>query len=103
MKTARLGYDTECGWPAEGFPTAKILGCSTAGEIAGTEIVDHGLAVAVSSFAKTRLSLATARVPAIAASADAGEAIARALSSPDLRAIFVLSDGLSVNGSARAA
>ena len=81
------------------YPRAKMLGCSTAGEIHGTSIEDASLSVAVAHFDKSKLRAAVAPVPTQADSFAAGENVARALAGDDLRAVFVLSDGLSVNGS----
>lgn len=82
------------------YPTATILGCSTAGEILGTDICDNSIAAAAVQFEHSTLRLATAPVPDVSASHAAGQAIAKALAGPDLRAVLVLSDGLQVNGSA---
>lgn len=82
------------------YPTATILGCSTAGEILGTDIADNSIAAAALHFEHSTLRLATAPVPTASASYAAGQTIAKALASPDLRAVLVLSDGLQVNGSA---
>jgi hypothetical protein len=50
-------------------------------------------------FRKTRLATAYAPVRTAADSTRAGELIAEQLAAPDLKAVFVLSDGLQVNGS----
>jgi hypothetical protein len=81
------------------YPRAQVIGCSTAGEICGTEVRDESLAVAIARFLATDLASATARVQQPEDSFEAGRNLARALSSAELRAVFVLSDGLSVNGS----
>ncbi len=80
------------------YPQAKIVGCSGAGEIHGEHIADGTLSVAVMRFERTTLRLAEAAVTVGSPSKDAGADIAAALKAPDLRAIFVLSDGLAVNG-----
>ena len=59
------------------YPGALILGCSTAGEIQGTAVHDHSLALTAINFSDTRLRLATARVAAPAESRAAGAALAR--------------------------
>lgn len=83
----------------EAFPRAAVMGCSTAGEIHGPELQDDSLVVGVVRFQRTRVRLAGAPVASPADSFQAGETIARQLAAPDLRGIFVLSDGLHVNGS----
>jgi hypothetical protein len=82
------------------FPRSFLLGCSTGGEILGTGLEDHSIAVAVLRFASTRLCLAHTYVtPGPAASREAGERIGHVLAAPDLKGVFVVSDGLNVNGS----
>ncbi len=85
---------------AAAFPQAVVLGCSTAGEIAGAEVNDASLSVAVARFAHTRLVLALADVAQADQSGDAGARLAQQLHAggADLRAVFVLSDGMQVNG-----
>ena len=80
------------------FPSALIAGCSTGGEIHNDEVVD-GTAVA----AAVRFERAVVRGFKIDVSADAdmavaGREIAAALAAPDLKAVYILSDGLMVNG-----
>ena len=81
------------------YPRAKVIGCSTAGEIAGSSILDDSLSVAVCRFERTRLRSACARVSGDGGSRLAGAAIGEALLGPDLRAVLVISDGIGVNGS----
>jgi hypothetical protein len=90
---------------ARGFPQAKVIGCSTAGEIFGSQngqragVGDDSLVVAVARFAATRLATASAPISATDQSFAAGEAIGRQLAGEGLRGVHVLSDGLMVNGS----
>jgi hypothetical protein len=81
------------------FPDARILGCSTGGQISNDDVSDDAIAAAALEFDSTPLRIAYQ--PAIRAlqSRACGEAIGRALAADDLAAIFVLSDGLNVNGS----
>jgi len=81
------------------YPRAKVIGCSTAGEIAGSSILDESLSVAVCRFERTRLRSAFARVAGDGGSHAAGAEIGEALLAPDLRAVLVISDGIGVNGS----
>lgn len=80
------------------FPSSHVVGCSSAGEIFGTHVNDGSLAVAVARFEKGRLRTACTEVAAGTSSTQAGAALAAELAGPDLRAIFILSDGLAVNG-----
>jgi hypothetical protein len=84
---------------ARAYRTSHILGCSTSGEILDTKLTDDTVAVAVVRFEHSRLRRADSTVSGEVDSFRAGEAIARELAAPDLRGIFLLSDGLNVNGS----
>lgn len=84
---------------ARAFPTSHLIGCSTAGEILGTSLADDSLSVAVARFQTTSIATARAAVSAATDSFAAGQDLARQLANPDLRSVFVLSDGLGVNGS----
>jgi len=81
------------------YPRARVLGCSTSGEVHGTRIHDDSLVVAVARFDDVGLREASAPVASAADSFAAGESIARQLHADDLRAVLVFSDGLLVNGS----
>jgi hypothetical protein len=81
------------------FPHAHILGCSTGGQIINDDVTDDEIAVAALQFEATRLRLACEDASAPEHSRACGEAIGRSLAAEDLAGIFVLSDGLNVNGS----
>lgn len=85
---------------AAAFPRSVIAGCSTSGEIAGARVCDASISVAVARFEHSRLVRALAEVREAADSRAAGLRIAAQLPHEGLRAVFVLSDGLHVNGSA---
>jgi hypothetical protein len=80
-------------------PKSTIMGCSTAGEICGTQISDESVTAAIVRFEQTDLRMASAPVRSAEESFAAGQGIARQLNDARLRGIFVLSDGLCVNGS----
>ncbi|HET6201750.1 MAG TPA: FIST N-terminal domain-containing protein [Planctomycetota bacterium] len=81
------------------LPRSRLVGCSTSGEICGAKVGDGGISLAVVRFEGTPLAVAGAEVTSAGDSFDAGARIARELERPDLRAVFLLSDGLRVNGS----
>lgn len=81
-------------------PQAVCAGCSTAGEIAGGDVSDGTLTALLIRFDRTRVRGTCVRVAAAADSEAAGTELGRRLAAPDLRHVFVLSDGLLVNGSA---
>ncbi|WHZ17780.1 MAG: FIST C-terminal domain-containing protein [Nitrospira sp.] len=83
----------------EACPRSHVLGCSTAGEIHGSEISDESLVVAAMRFEKTRVQTAQVACHSPKDSYEAGASIAAQLNTPSLRGILVLSDGLHVNGS----
>lgn len=80
------------------FPGALIAGCSTGGEIHNDEVLDGTAVAAAIRFDHTRVKAFKVGVAAGGDSAKAGREIATALSDPDLRAVYLLSDGLMVNG-----
>jgi hypothetical protein len=88
---------------ARAYPQAHIVGCSTAGEIFGTRLLDDSLAVAVARFDNVEVATAVAPIPSPVESRTAGRALAHQLARPGLRAVLVFSDGLQVNGSELAA
>lgn len=81
------------------YPGAVLIGCSTAGEIVDARIEDDTLAVAIVSLETGRVRAAQRSIAGSGDSARVGAELARELAAPDLAALFVLSDGLAVNGS----
>lgn len=84
---------------ATAYPKSHIVGGSTAGEILGKSIHDDSLAVAVCRFDDTHLRSAAVSIASASASKEAGRSLADKLMGPNLRGVFVISDGISVNGS----
>lgn len=83
----------------EAYPESHVLGCSTAGEILGSAVRDRSVAVAVCRFDRTRLRSTCVPILSSSGSRAAGRTIGENMSAPDLRGVFVLSDGICVNGS----
>jgi hypothetical protein len=81
------------------FPRAQILGCSTAGEILQDRIHDASIVAAVARFDAVEPRVVSTPIGAGPASFEAGRQLATQLSAPDLRAVFLLGEGLDVNGS----
>lgn len=81
------------------YPMALISGCSTAGEIFGATVSDNSLSVTAIHFEHTRLQTAHARISDPVGSFRCGKELAQAIPHEGLRHVFVLSDGLNVNGS----
>jgi hypothetical protein len=82
------------------FPNSLLIGCSSSGEIAGNDVHDDSVSVAVTRFDHSGLRQASTVVTDAADSFHAGARLAAQLASRELRAVFVLADGLGVNGSA---
>jgi hypothetical protein len=97
----------ECGIAisevARRLPNSVLLGCSTAGEIFGAQVQDLSLSLAVARFAGVTLRKTSLRIGADSDSLTTGRELGLSLLGPGLRAVFVLSDGLHVNGSRLAA
>lgn len=82
------------------YPNSHVIGCSSAGEIHDVEIHDEAVVCGVTQFQETNLRRVSAQINGPEESYDRGVELAEALNAPDLRGVFVLSDGLNVNGSA---
>jgi hypothetical protein len=83
----------------QAYPDAHIVGCSTAGEIAGTQVCDNSLVATAIYFEHTtlhglRLKLADGMSPL-----DAGKIISQHLDKQGLIHIFVITNGVSISGS----
>jgi hypothetical protein len=81
------------------FKRATILGCSTSGEIFGDTVIDNSVIATAVEFEHTRLRTASTAITEAKSSYEVGEELARRLNDASLRHMFVLSDGLNVNGS----
>ena len=81
------------------YPKAHLVGCSTAGEIMGTNISRDTVAITAVAFAKTRVAVARVDLPNPEASFEAGAKLVRLLDPSGLRHIFVISEVLKVDAS----
>lgn len=81
------------------YPNAHLLGCSTAGEIFGTEVTDHSIVVTALQFADVDVRVSQVDITACGSDSRCGEQLAAALPTKGLVHVFALSDGTSVNGS----
>ncbi|MDR3495568.1 MAG: FIST N-terminal domain-containing protein [Ancalomicrobiaceae bacterium] len=81
------------------FPAAVVCGCSTGGQIVGDTIVDDVVVAMGFVFERTEIRLVAENLADPAASRSCGEALGRTLAASDgLAGVFVLADGLNVNG-----
>ena len=81
------------------YTVSNLLGCSTAGEIYGTQVSDGGLVVTAVQFEHSEIRGAQLTLDQTNNSKEAGERLAEAIPKEGLVHVFVLSDGLKVNGS----
>ncbi len=82
------------------FPSAVLIGCSTAGEIAATTVHDGHCVVTAVRLEKSRLTPASTILNGMDDSLAAGERIGAALAARDLKAMMVFGPGVRINGSA---
>ena len=80
------------------YPQADIIGCSSGGEILGTDVIEGSAVATALSFDRTQTRLATAHVDTNADSFRAGQSLGQQLAADDLAGLFVISEGLQVNG-----
>lgn len=80
-------------------PEARIVGCSTAGEICGTQVHDDSVVVTAASFETARAQVASVQLSDGADSNALGRLLASRLPPEGLVHVLILSDGLRVNGS----
>jgi len=81
------------------FPASHYSGCSTSGEICGAEVSDETACVVQIKFGSTTLLQKTLHIASATESYDAARSLVGEFPKQGLRHIFLLSDGLHVNGS----
>jgi hypothetical protein len=96
---ASLADGKRFGELREMFPDAHVVGCSTGGQIRNNDVSDEEVVAVALGFDATKIRIATGTVSGSDQSRVCGETIGRELCSGDLAGVFVLSDGLNVNGS----
>jgi hypothetical protein len=80
------------------YPDAIITGCSTSGEINGVNVNDNSLTTTAVKFEKTKIKYFQVDIASYQDSSEAGKALVNELCAPDLKHLFILSEGLKVNG-----
>jgi hypothetical protein len=81
------------------YPSAHLIGCSTAGEIYGTEVQDDTLTTTAVHFKNTKIQTSSLKISDANDSLEVGKKLASSIDHKDLKHVFVLSAGLGVNGS----
>lgn len=82
------------------FPQADIVGCTTSGEIHGTQLFDHSLCVTAIQFESSCIFCASANIKDYQNTNKLAAALVAQLPLHELRHVFVLADGQLINGSA---
>lgn len=80
------------------YPEAKLIGCSTSGEIHGISVSDDTIVVSALEFEKTEIVFSESVVSGPDGTFDAARNLVSKLPQANLTHVFVLSDGLNVNG-----
>lgn len=81
------------------YPNAILIGCSTSGEIIDTSVFDDTIVATAVAFDKTKVVSHSVLIPTAEGSRSAGEELIKMFDQEGLKHVFVLSDGLNVNGS----
>lgn len=83
----------------EKYPSAEIILCSTAGEIAYNSVYDDSAVITVISFEKTTIKTTSLNLDGFENSFELGKSLIQQFETEGLTSILILSDGLLVNGS----
>lgn len=81
------------------FPKAEIIGCSTAGEILNTFVTDDNLVLTAIEFEKgSSVKAVSHQIQETSKSKALGKEVIESIPRENLKHVFVLSDGLKVDG-----
>lgn len=83
----------------QAFPQAILAGCSTAGEIGQSMVKENTASITFIEFEKTEIIYRERQINDAAESLSSGAALIESLPQEKLKHVFVLSDGLNINGS----
>ena len=81
------------------YPQARIITCSTSGEIIGNTVQEGSISVTAIAWHRTRFTVDLLTIDDYERSSDAGERIGAILNREDLAHVLVFADGQHVNGS----
>lgn len=84
---------------AQAHPRATLVGCSSGGEIFAGDVCDDGIVALALEFARSSVRTAVTPILDATGSRRVGAVLGDELAAPELRWVFVLSDGTRVNGS----
>jgi hypothetical protein len=82
------------------FSDAQRIGCSTAGEIFSIGVGHGTVVVTAIHFTQPMFRVATAELASAELSREAGMQLAGSLAAPELKMVWLLGQGLNINGSA---
>lgn len=80
------------------YPAASIVGCSTSGEIQGTEFMNGSLTTTALIFDNTQIQITQSQIEDPQQSFSVGEYLSQSLESENLSHVLIIADGLRVNG-----
>tara|TARA_R110002050_G_scaffold6740_5_gene27214 strand:- start:2387 stop:3508 length:1122 start_codon:yes stop_codon:yes gene_type:complete len=83
----------------QAFPQAILAGCSTAGEIGQSMVKENTASISFIEFEKTEIIYREHQINDAADSLSSGATLIESLPQENLKHVFVLSDGLNINGS----
>lgn len=81
------------------YPNAEIVGCTTSGEISPNGVLDDSIQITAIEWQKATQRVEQARSSNMQDSFDTAASLAKKISTPDLKTVIVISDGLNINGS----
>jgi hypothetical protein len=81
------------------YPCAYIMGCSTAGEIQDNYVTDHKLNITAVQLEKSHAVFEKIEIESNRSFFEVGENLALSIDKVDLKHIFLLTDGININGS----
>ena len=84
----------------ESYPDSNLVLCSTAGDIAGSEVSDNTITSTAILFEKSEIACYQIAIDKYADSFEAGKDLGKKLSGEKLKHTLVFSDGIKVNGTA---
>lgn len=80
------------------YPEAVLFGCSSAGEISGTEVIDHSVVITAIEFENSKVKLESIQIEKNADNKLLGVRVLDRLDKNGLKHVMILSDGLNING-----
>jgi hypothetical protein len=98
--TDALKRDGQLAGLMEKYPDAMQLACSTGTAVGPEGLGDDGFSGLALGFDRTRLAVETETMEDPGQSRAVGRMLGKKLAAPDLAGVYLMTDGLSVNGSA---